>query len=110
MSMILQGTTPSLEIVIDSNDFSVTDVQKLEILIWQDNSRPSVYGLEDVIVDPDSNSYIIEFGESFTLSLKPSAVLFWQMRCVMPDGNIVGTVKSRGIPVSELKSKELLGE
>lgn len=110
MSMILQGTTPSLEIIIDPNDFLVTDVQKLEILIWQDAGKKSVYDLTNTLIDEETNSFIVEFSEAYTMSLRPSSPLYWQMRCVLPDGNIVGTPKSRGTSVSELMSKELLSE
>lgn len=108
MSMILQGTTPSLEIIIDPDDFLVTDVQKLEILIWQDAGKKSTYNLTNTLIDDEANSFTVEFSEAYTMSLRPASPLYWQMRCMLPNGNIVGTPKSRGISIGELMSKELL--
>lgn len=109
MATILQGTTPSLMIEIDAKDFLVTEVEKLEICIWQGNGEPVAYGLSEVLVDPENNSFSIQFTERQTLAFEKTGVR-WQMRCVIHDGDIYGTTISPQINVAELKSKQVLTE
>lgn len=107
MSGILRGTTPDFIIKIKEEDFTVSDVMKLEVTIWN-GTRQSIYGLEDVTVDSTENSFEIHFTEDDTLALVSSKSLRWQMRCMFADGNIVGTEESAPICVSPLKSKEVM--
>lgn len=107
MNSILQGTTPDFIIKIKTEDFTVSDVTKLEVTIWN-GTRQSIYGLEDVIVDTEQNAFGIHFTEADTLALASSKSLRWQMRCMFADGNIVGTEESAPIRVSSLKSKEVM--
>ena len=132
MDTILQGTTPSLQIIIDQEDFSVLDVTQLEICLWQvakdttlntstryshvhtwhGDTIKSVfeYGLDDVTVDEDENSFTVQFTEADTMQLDPQQYLLWQMRCKFADGTIVGTVISDPICVADLKSTEMMSE
>lgn len=107
MNSILQGTTPDFIIKIKTEDFTVSDVTKLEVTIWN-GTRQSIYGLEDVTVDSTENSFGIHFTEADTLALASSKSLRWQMRAMFADGNIVGTEESAPIRVSSLKSKEVM--
>lgn len=106
MSSILQGTTPSLEITISTEDFAVTDVQKLE-LVLQNGSNILKKGLTDVTLDADANSFTYTFTESETLQLKPQHSLTYQLRFVFADGSIVGTQKA-SVRVEDLISEETL--
>lgn len=111
MATILQGTTPALRIGISADDFLVSDVSALEIVVWQDTPTADgalVYGLEDVNVDTEANAFEIRFTEADTLALNPALYLYWQMRCKFPDGSIVGTAVSEPIRVANLKSEEAL--
>lgn len=109
MATILQGTTPSLTIEINPSDFLVSEVEKLEICVWQGNREAKYYGLSDVVTNPDDNSFTIQFTEKETLALCKTSV-YWQMRCVIHDGDIYGTNVSAPINVAALKSRKELTE
>ena len=107
MNGILRGTTPDFIIKIKKTDFNVTDVTKLELICW--NSYKTVkYGLTDVTVDAEENTFSVHFGEQFTLSLDASKKFHWQMRCMFSDGNIVGTKQSEPIDVEPLRSRDVM--
>ena len=103
---ILQGTTPSLAIKVSVDDFAVTDVVKLE-LVLQNGSTVWKKALGDVTVDTEENSFTYRFSESETLKLNPQHSLTYQLRFVFADGSIVGTRKA-SIRVSDLISEETL--
>lgn len=108
MSEILQGTTPSLEIKIDPADFDVGDVIKLELTMWNGEASTK-YGLSDVTVDTEENSFIYQFTELETLALIPNRSLYYQARFLFADGTIVGTKKEK-IEVADLYSKDVMTE
>lgn len=108
MADILQGTTPSLEIKIDPNDFSVSDVTVLE-LVFQNGSNIWKKGLTDVTLDAEANSITYTFTESETLQLRPQNSLVYQLRFQFQDGSIVGTQKA-SIRVEDLISEEMMSE
>lgn len=107
MSGILRGTTPDFVIKVNTDDFLVTDVTKLEVTVWN-GARQSIYGLSDVTVDTTENSFGIHFTEADTLELDSSKSFKWQMRCMFEDGNIVGTRESAPVTIEPLKSKEVM--
>lgn len=109
MSGILRGTTPDFIIKIKTEDFTVSDVTKLEVTIWN-GSRQSIHGLEDVEVDTTANAFGIHFTEADTLALDSSKTFRWQMRAMFEDGNIVGTLQSDPISIEPLKSREVMTE
>ena len=105
---ILQGTTPSLAISISAEDFSVSDVAKLE-LVLQNGSSIWKKGLSDVTVDTEENSFTYRFTESETLQLKPQHSLTYQLRFQFQDGSIVGTKKA-SLRVDDLISEAVMNE
>ena len=107
MSGILRGTTPDFVIKVNTDDFVVSDVTKLEVTIWN-GTRQTIYGLEDVEVDSSANTFGIHFTEADTLALDSSKTFRWQMRAMFEDGNIVGTKQSDPIDVEFLKSREVM--
>lgn len=109
MSGILRGTTPDFVIKIKNEDFLVTDVVKLEVTIWNGHKQ-TIYGLSDVTLDTEQNSFAIHFSEEDTLNLDSSKSFNWQMRAMFADGNIVGTRQSAPISVEFLKSREVMSE
>lgn len=109
MNGILRGTTPDFIIRIKTEDFLVSDVTKLEIVVWN-GIKKTTYGLNDVTVDTENNIFGIHFSEAFTLSLDASKTFQWQMRAMFSDGNIVGTSQSQPIDVEPLKSKDVMTE
>lgn len=106
MSAILQGTTPSLEIKIDPQDFAITDVTKLE-LVFSNAGNAVAHGLSDVVVNSTNNSITYNFSEAETLALSPTSCLYWQARFGFADGSIVGTQKD-SISVSDLISEAVM--
>ena len=106
---ILRGTTPDFVIKVNTEDFVVTDVVKLEVTIWN-GTRQTIYGLSDVTLDTTGNSFGIHFTESDTLALDSSKSFKWQMRAMFEDGNIVGTEQSAPISIKPLKSEEVMTE
>ena len=108
MSSILQGTTPSLEITISTEDFAGTDIVKLE-LVMKNGSTVITNGLEDVTVNAKANSITKTFTEAETLALNPQSSLVYQLRFVFADGSIVGTQKA-SIRVEDLISEEMMSE
>ena len=109
MSGILRGTTPDFVIKINTDDFVVTDVTKLEVTIWN-GTRQTIYELSDVTVNTTENTFGIHFTEADTLALDSSKSFKWQMRCMFEDGNIVGTEQSAPVSVKPLKSEEVMTE
>lgn len=108
MSAILQGTTPSLEIIISSDDFAVSDVTKLE-LVFQNAGNTVKHDLDDVTINTTANSFTYQFTEAETLALSPASSLYWQMRFGFSDGSIVGTEKG-SVNVSDLISEAVMDE
>lgn len=106
---ILRGTTPDFVIKVNTDDFVVSDVTKLEVTIWN-GTRQTIYGLSDVTVDAIENSFGIHFSEEDTLNLDSSKSFKWQMRCMFEDGNIVGTRESAPVTIEPLHSKEVMTE
>lgn len=105
MADILQGTTPSLEIKIDPEDFSVGDVTVLELTFKCGETWTK--GLSDVTVDADANSFTYHFTQAETLKLDPRKVLYYQLRFKFQDGSVVGTVKER-LNIADLMSEETI--
>lgn len=108
MSEILQGTTPSLKIKINTDDFLVSDVIKLELTTWH-KGEITIKGLSDVTVDTEENAFIYQFTEEETLALTPSSPLRYQLRFMFGDGSIVGTSKMT-LRVADLFSEEVMTE
>lgn len=106
MADILQGTTPSLEIKIDPNDFSVSDVTVLE-LAFKIGSVTTTKGLSDVTIDTDENSFTYNFTQTETLKLDPKQSLYYQMRFKFQDNSVVGTEKAR-LNIADLMSEETI--
>lgn len=106
MNSILQGTTPTLTIIIDADDFAVANVTKLE-LAMKHNGVVSLYGLDDVTLDSVANSISYSFTEGETLALVPDKPIQFQLRFAFVNGSIVGT-KKMTINVSDLISEEVM--
>ena len=106
MAEVLQGTTPSLEIVIDDDDFAVSDVTALELTI-RCGMMQTIYGLSDVTADTTANSFTYSFSQAETLAMEPKSVLWHQWRFKFADNSVVGTKKA-SISVADLMSEETL--
>lgn len=110
MAGILQGTTPSLVINVNTDDIAVSDIAQLEIVVWDSSSFEQEYGLSDVTLDTTENTITIAFTETETLSMDASKGLRWQMRCKDANGQIYGTAKSVATSIYSLKSGEVMDD
>ena len=90
MDAILQGTTPGIEVDFSDEDFSVTDVTKLEYTI-ANGTAIDIHGLDEVIIDGEANTITYKFSEEETLALDPKARLDYQLRLWFADGGVIGT-------------------
>lgn len=106
MISILQGTTPTLTIAVDQNDLLLSEITDLE-LAFQQADDPVYKHMSDVSIDTEANTVSYHFTQEETLALIPTRILNWQIRFLLPDGNIVGTPIAQ-ITVSDLISNEVL--
>ena len=106
MDSILQGTTPTLEVVIDTDDFLVENVTAAELAIKY-NGKTTIHGLQDLTVSVQNNSFSYKFQEAETLALAPEKEMRYQMRFKFGDGSIVGT-EQIVLKVADLISEEPL--
>ena len=106
MNSILQGTTPTLTIAVDPDDLLLSDIVELELTFQQADIVTYKY-LSDVVIDAEANTLSYHFMQEETLALIPTRALNWQLRFIMPDGNIIGTTIAQ-ISVSDLISDEVM--
>lgn len=102
MASILQGTTPSLKIIISEEDFRVEDITQLELTF---RNAGKVWKTDSVTTDPAENSITYSFTEEETLALDATERLYYQYRFWFQDGSIIGTKKA-SVSVSVLLSEE----
>ena len=101
MNSILQGTTPTLTINVNPKDLELVDIEELE-LTFRQNTNPVYKHKEDCDIDYENNTISYHFTERETLHMLTAKTLNWQLRFLMPDGNITGT------PISQIKISDLL--
>lgn len=106
MSSILQGTTPTLTIVVDQNDLLLSNIAELELTFNQTGS-PTMKHLADVSIDTEANTVSYHFTQEETLAMNASRDLKWQIRFLLPDSNVVGTTIQR-IDIANLMSDEVM--
>ena len=90
MASIVQGTTPTVTITIDPNDLNLANVTAMDIKIR--NVRTRSYGLDDMTIDTEANSFTYQFTEEETTELNPKKPLVIQGRLWLGD-KIVGINK-----------------
>ena len=108
MNSILQGTTPTLTINVNPNDLKLADIEELE-LTFKQNTNLVYKHKEDCVIDYEANTISYHFSEQETFELVPARALNWQLRFLMPDNNVIGTVINQ-IKVSDLISTEVMTE
>lgn len=92
MSAIMRGTTSTIEMPVNAEDFSLTSVTAVEFRI-KNGGMTTVYHAEDLIVDTDTNTVTRHLTEGETLKFDSSFPVIAQMRCWLSDGSVVGTKK-----------------
>lgn len=89
MSSIMQGTTPSLTITIDTDEFLLSNVTAIDMRI-QNGSTITQYELSDLTIDTTENTVTKLFTEAETTALSPMSPVVAQARFTLSDGSIIG--------------------
>lgn len=92
MNAIMQGTTPTLKIKIDENDFLLSNVSHVELYIKNCDLFWTLTN-EDLAIDTERNEVLKVFTESETSALTRNSTMIVQGRFFFPDGSIVGINK-----------------
>lgn len=92
MSEIMQGTTPSVTITIDTNDFLLSDVSSMELYVSNDGNL-TTYTDEDLIINTANNTITKAFSEEETSRFNRNKSIVIQGRFWFANGNIVGINK-----------------
>ena len=92
MSALMQGTTPSVEITISTEDFLLSDVTAMEFYV-QNGRTLSTYEMADLAIDTTNNKITKVFTEAETAVLDPKCKVVVQARFWFADGSIVGINK-----------------
>ena len=92
MSALMQGTTPSIEITINAEDFLLSNVTAMELYILNGRNL-NTYVMSDLAIDTTNNTITKTFTEEETASLDPKSKVVIQARFWFPDGSIVGINK-----------------
>ena len=79
MVAIMQGTTPSLMIHIDPDDFLLSAVTRMEIYVRNDG-KLTTYTADDLVVDTEANTFTRTFTATETAALNPKKFLSVQGR------------------------------
>ena len=79
MASIMQGTTPSITITIDPEDFQLSNVTKIELYV-KNGGTLTTYTAEDLTVDTEANTITLTFSEAETAALNPKKFLTVQGR------------------------------
>lgn len=92
MSALMQGTTPSIEITISTEDFLLSNVTAMELYILNGRNL-NTYEMSDLAIDTTNNTITKTFTEEETASLDPKSKVVIQARFWFADGSIVGINK-----------------
>lgn len=79
MAAIMQGTTPSITIHIDPEDFLLSAVTKIELYV-KNGGTLTTYTADDLTVDTDANTITLTFSEAETVAMNPTKFLTVQGR------------------------------
>lgn len=79
MASIMQGTTPSITIMIDPDDFLLSNVTKIELYV-RNSGTLTTYTAEDLTVDTEANTITLTFSEAETIAMNPKKFLTVQGR------------------------------
>ena len=79
MASIMQGTTPSITITIDPDDFQLSNVTKIELYV-RNGGTLTTYTAEDLTVDTEANTITLTFSEAETIAMNPTNFLKVQGR------------------------------
>lgn len=75
----MQGTTPSITVHIDPEDFLLSVVTKIELYV-KNGGTLTTYTADDLTVDTDANTITLTFSEAETTAMNPKKFLTVQGR------------------------------
>lgn len=87
MAAIMQGTTPSLTITIDTDDLLLSNVTALELYV-RNNGTTTTYTEEDLTIDTTENTITKNFSVEETAALNPNKRIVVQARFWVGDAVI----------------------
>lgn len=79
MANIMQGTTPSITITIDPEDFLLSAVTRMELYV-KNGGTLTTYTADDLTVDTEANTLTLTFSEAETAAMNPRKFLTVQGR------------------------------
>ena len=79
MVSIMQGTTPSLTITINPDDFQLSAVTKIELYV-KNGGTLTTFTADDLTVDTEANTVTLTFSEAETAAMNPKKFLTVQGR------------------------------
>lgn len=79
MAAIMQGTTPSITITIDPDDFQLSAVTRMELYV-KNGGTLTTYTADDLTVDTEANTLTLTFSEAETAAMNPRKFLTVQGR------------------------------
>lgn len=91
-NVIMRGTTPTVEIEIDTEDFLLSTVSTIEWYV-RSGDKLTLYVNDDLMIDEDENTVSKFFSADETDALDPMIPCIMQMRFHFPDKSVVGTEK-----------------
>lgn len=92
MNEIMQGTTPSITITIDTDDFLLSNVSAIELYV-ANGKTVKTYTQADLTIDTEENSVTKKFTAEETAALSRRNNVIVQGRFFFPDGSVVGIHK-----------------
>lgn len=79
MASIMQGTTPSITITIDPDDFQLSAVTRMELYV-KNGGTLTTYTAEDLTIDTEANTITLTFSEAETAAMNPKRFVTVQGR------------------------------
>ena len=79
MAAIMQGTTPSITITIDPDDFQLSAVTRIELYV-KNGGTLTTYTADNLTVDTEANTITLTFSEAETAAMNPKKFLTVQGR------------------------------
>lgn len=100
MASIMQGTTPSVTITINPDDFLLSNVTKMELYV-RNGSNLTTYAADDLDIDTDTNTITKTFTEAETAALDPKKNVVIQGRFWL--GNAIVGINKISYGVSDMQ-------
>lgn len=88
----MRGTTPTIEIEIDTGDFLLFELTAIELYVRNGNTT-TTHTKDELTIDENENVLSYQLTEAETKALNPQFPVIVQMRGWYADGNVIGIDK-----------------